>query len=355
MYEDVIRRAIALVVAYRPHPNPRVGAVVLDPAGAEVGVGAHAGPGEPHAEVLALDQAGGRASGATLVVTLEPCNHHGRTPPCTDAILSAGVARVVVGALDPDDRVSGAGIARLRAAGVEVDTGILAAEVESADPAYFHHRRMGRPRVTLKTALTLDGQVGATDRTSQWITSEEARRDAHALRASSDAVIVGSGTVLADDPLLNVRLPGYEGPQPRPVVVSGQRPIPTAARVLERDPIVYVPRAQGVARQEVVLPDATGAKVDLGAMVADLGNRGHLELMVEGGGGLAGGLWDAGLLDRGVFYVGAMLAGGVGSGVFDRLFRSMGEARAVRIVATDRVGPDLRIDWLLDGAGSAGG
>ncbi len=346
MREDVIRRALALAIAHRPHPNPRVGAVVLGPDGSEISSGAHERAGGPHAEVIALQAAGERARGATLVVTLEPCDHQGRTPPCTEAILAAGIGHVVVGALDPDARVSGRGIARLKAAGVPVESGVLASEVESADPAYFHHRRTGRPRVTLKTALTLDGQVAATDRTSQWITSEAARLDAHLIRAEADAIIVGSGTLIADDPALTVRTPGYEGPQPQPVVVAGERALPGAARILARDPIVYVPRHQGVAGDEVVLPDRSGTRVDLVAMVDDLGRRGHLELMVEGGAGLAGALWDADLIDRGVFYLGSKLAGGVGSGVFDRLFRTLEDARPVQIVSAAPVGPDLRIEWL---------
>ncbi|MGH8875215.1 MAG: bifunctional diaminohydroxyphosphoribosylaminopyrimidine deaminase/5-amino-6-(5-phosphoribosylamino)uracil reductase RibD, partial [Acidimicrobiia bacterium] len=229
---ELMRRAIDLARPNRTHPNPRVGAVVVAPDGTVVGEGAHPGAGLPHAEALALAAAGDAAAGATLYVTLEPCGHHGRTPPCTETVVASGVRRVVVGVTDPDPRVAGAGLARLRATGLEVTVGVLEAEVEALDPAYFHHRRTGLPLVTLKAAITLDGQAAAQDGTSQWITGPEARADAHRLRAEADALMVGAGTLRVDDPLLTVRLDGYEGPQPVPVVVAGRRPLPASARAL---------------------------------------------------------------------------------------------------------------------------
>ncbi|MDH3426018.1 MAG: bifunctional diaminohydroxyphosphoribosylaminopyrimidine deaminase/5-amino-6-(5-phosphoribosylamino)uracil reductase RibD, partial [Acidimicrobiia bacterium] len=164
--QDLMRKAIDLATGTRPHPNPRVGALVVDSEGIIVGQGAHQGPGLPHAEVLALEDAGD-ARGATVVTTLEPCSHQGRTPPCTDALINAGVAKVVVGAIDPDTKVAGSGLAALRDAGVEV-VNVLAEEAKALDPGYFHHRRTGRARVTLKMASTLDGQTAAVDGTSQW-------------------------------------------------------------------------------------------------------------------------------------------------------------------------------------------
>ena len=342
----LMREAIALATATAPHPNPRVGALVLDASGEVVGRGAHAGPGEPHAEVVALAAAGRRAEGGTLVVTLEPCDHTGRTPPCTGAVLAAGVARVLVGAGDPDQRVAGRGVARLRAGGVEVRTGIAAAEAEALDPGYFHHRRTGRPLVTLKAALTLDGQAAGADGTSHWITSEEARADGHRLRAAADAVMVGAGTVAADDPLLTVRLPGYAGRQPRAVVVAGRRSLPPAARIWERHPIVLAPDPADWPGEVLPLPGPDG--VDLAAGLTALGERGLLDVLVEGGPTLAGSLLRAGLVGRGVFYLGARLGGGMGVPALRGVFATLAEARPVEIVSAARVGPDVRVEFTVE-------
>src|SRR5487761_2733876 len=212
MFTDFDRAAMtrALELAGRgletTHPNPRVGCVIAQ--GSEVvGEGWHERAGEPHAEVNALGLAGSTAAGAVAYVTLEPCSHHGRTPPCVDAVIAAGVSRVVVGMVDPGPDVDGRGIAALRAAGVQVDVGIGADVVAEQLAPYVVHRRTGRPWVVLKLAATLDGRIAAPDGSSRWITGEEARLDAHRLRAVSDAVIVGAGTVRADDPALTVRLP----------------------------------------------------------------------------------------------------------------------------------------------------
>jgi diaminohydroxyphosphoribosylaminopyrimidine deaminase/5-amino-6-(5-phosphoribosylamino)uracil reductase len=342
----LMREAISLAAGTRPHPNPRVGALVLDSGGLLVGRGVHAGPGSPHAEVLALEEAGDRAAGGTLVVSLEPCDHIGRTPPCTEAVLASGVARVLVGAEDPDPRVAGRGLARLRSAGVEVHSGIAAAEAEAIDPAYFHHRRVGRPRVTLKAALTLDGWAAAADGTSRWITSEEARADGHRLRAEADAVVVGAGTVLADDPALTVRLPGYSGAQPRPVVVAGRRRLPPGARIWERHPLVLAPAPADYAAEVVAVPGPDG--VDLGAGLAALAERGLLEVLVEGGPTLSGSLLRVGLVDRGVFYLGARLGGGVGKPALEGVFATLAEGRPVRIDSVAAVGPDIRVEFTLE-------
>ena len=344
--ERRMREAIALAAGTTPHPNPRVGAVVLDGSGEVAGRGCHRGPGSPHAEVVALAEAGERARGGTLVITLEPCDHAGRTPPCTEAIRSAGIVRVALGIEDPDPRVSGRGIARLQAAGIEVITGVAAAEVAALDPGYLHHRRTGWPRVTLKSALTLDGQIAAADGSSQWITSEEARADAHGLRAVSDAVMVGAGTVEADDPVLTVRLPGYLGPQPLPVVVAGSRPLPVEARLWQREPLVFAPEPAGLPGEVVALPGPDG--VDLGAALAELGRREIVDLLVEGGAGLAGSLLRAGLVDRGVFYLAGKLAGGVGLPATGGSFASVDAAHAITIVSIDRLGPDLRIEFTME-------
>lgn len=343
-YTDHMRAAIEAASRANPHPNPRVGAVVLDKSGAVVGSDIHREAGAAHAERLALESAGPAARGGTLIVTLEPCNHQGRTPPCVDAILESGVARVIVGSPDPDTRAGG-GVERLEQAGVEVTVGFLADEVESMDPAYFHHRRTGRPRVTLKAALTLDGQVAARDGTSQWITSPEARSDGHRLRAEADAIMVGAGTVLADNPELTVRLPGYEGRQPIPVVIAGRRPFPNNLRVIERNAVVFAPAARQLDTEVVVVE--SGDRVDLDKALATLGERGIVDLVVEGGPILADGLLEGRLIDRCVFYFGARLAAGVGRVPFNGVFETVDDAIDVRIADVRMVGPDIRVEMTL--------
>ena len=343
-----MEQAIDLLAGTSPHPNPRVGGLVIDKHGRVVGEGVHVAPGEPHAEVVALNAAGKKAAGATVVVTLEPCDHHGRTPPCTDALIDAGVSAVVVGATDPDARVAGRGIARLREAGIDVVDGIHADRVEAADPGYFHHRRTGRPLVTLKLAGTLDGQVAAADGTSQWITSEESRMDAHGLRAASDAVMVGAGTLRADDPRLDVRLADHDGRQPRPVVVAGREPVPAEAAVYARGPLMYAPQRfeppTGVELEVMWHP--TG--VDVEAMMKDLGERGILDLLVEGGPTLARSLLHADLVDRVVVYAAGKLAGGAGLPMFGGEWRTLAEAVDLVITSVVRLGPDVRIDATVE-------
>lgn len=336
-------RAIALAAPTHPHPNPRVGAVVLDGGGNILGEGAHSGPGHPHAEVVALAHCDD-ARGSTLVVTLEPCDHTGRTPPCTEAIIAAGVARVVVGAIDPDPKVAGRGVERLRRAGIEVTTGILAEEVEEMDPGYFHHRRHGRALTVVKTAATLDGQAAPRDGRSRWLTGEAARADVHRLRAGVDAVMIGANTLRVDDPRLDVRLPGYEGPQPRPVVVKGERALPPGSRLWEREALVVA--TEPVAGQEtlVVSPDETGRPALRPALVA-LAEAGILTVMVEGGPALIASLWREGVADRGVTYLAARAAGGMGLPMIGGRWERLADARPVRITDVRLVGEDVRIDW----------
>ena len=315
----------------RTSPNPWVGAVLVPPA-AEGNpsawfTGATAPHGGPHAEVAALGAAGDRARGGTLYVTLEPCAHHGRTPPCTDAVLAAGVARVVVGLADPDPQVDGRGIAALRAAGIAVDVGVAADVVAAQLAPYVAHRRTGRPWVVLKLAATLDGRIAAPDGTSRWITSEEARLDAHHLRAVSDAVIVGAGTVRADDPALTVRLPEGDPMARGP----GEQP---ARVVLGRAP-------EGAA----VLP-ALEFDGPLESVLDDLGSRGMVQVLVEGGAMVAHDFHARGLVDRYVVYLAPALFGGddarplfAGSGAatIGALWR--GEVRSVT-----SLGPDVRVE-----------
>lgn len=346
-WQGLMHRALDLAAGHRTHPNPRVGAIVVAPDGEVVGEGAHPGVGSRHAEVIALAEAGERARGATLVVTLEPCDHQATTPPCTGAIIDAGITRVVAGVLDPDRHVAGRGVRHLRQAGIEIVTDVLPeAEVEAVDPAYFHHRRTDMPLVTVKAAATLDGQTAAADGTSQWITGEGARRDAHLLRAGADAVMIGAGTLRIDDPRLNVRLEDYDGPQPRPIVVMGDQDLPATARIWERDPVVLAPGPVDVPGMVIEVPDDEGG-VDLALGLIRIGELGYLDVLVEGGARLASNLLKAGLVNRGVLYLGAKLAGGVGMGLFRSVFGTLSEATPLEIVDVRLVGPDVRIEWRI--------
>lgn len=340
-----MRRALELARPHRPHPNPRVGSVVVGADGVVIGEGAHMGPGEDHAEVVALSAAEGRAEGATVYTTLEPCTHYGRTPPCVEALISAGVGRVVIGARDPDARVAGQAARKLREAGIEVVEGCLSVDSRAVDPAYFHHRETGLPLVTLKYAMTLDGSVAAGDGTSRWITSEEAREDAHRLRAGSDAVVVGAGTLAADDPRLDVRLPGRDGSQPRPVVISGAGDLREDAQLWERNPIVVMTSERRLPGGEAVIVAGDDGRPDPVAACGALADLGYLDILFEGGPTVAGAWWNAGVITRGVVYVGARLGGGAGIPPLDGVFGTIDEAVEATITQTRSLGPDLRIDF----------
>jgi len=340
--QTAVRRAVELSRATlgRTSPNPPVGAVVLDRSGEVVGEGVTQPPGGPHAEVVALLQAGTRAYGGTVAVTLEPCAHTGRTGPCTTALLDAGITRVVIGCADPTEWAGG-GADRLRAAGVEVTTGLLADEV-AAGPldAWLHRQRTGRPLVTWKYAATLDGRSAAADGTSRWVTGEPARADVHRLRAESDAVLVGIGTVLADDPQLTVR--PTEGRTPLRVVVDSSGRTPRTARVLDdAAPTLVATAGPSVEGAETV---AVGAgQVDLGALLDLLAARDIVSVLLEGGPVLAGGFWRAGLVDRVVGYVAPLLLGAGTSALEQAGIGTIGDAARLHLTDVTRVGDDLRL------------
>jgi len=331
-----------------------VGAVLVRD-GEAVGEGFHRAAGEPHAEALALRRADALAAGATCYVTLEPCAHHGRTPPCADALIAAGVARVVAAMEDPDPHVRGGGIARLRAAGVEVEVGLGAAEAEAQNAAFVVHRRLGRPRVTLKAAASLDGKVAAPDGTSQWITGATARADAHRLRAEADAIAVGAGTALADDPRLTVRLPGWSGRQPLRVLVDAAGRVGAGGHLFGGGAPTLVAttaaagaaaaRAWAAAGAEVLVCQETpGGGVDLADLVKALGARDVLELLVEGGPRLHAGFWAAGLADRLVWYLAPLVIGGEAPGLLPGTgAATLADAGALRVESVDRLGEDLRV------------
>ena len=327
-----MRSAIAAATCVRAHtsPNPWVGAVLLSPDGALLATGATEPAGGRHAEIVALDAAGGAALGATLVCTLEPCSHHGRTPPCTDAIIAAGVARVVVGITDPDERVAGTGLDALRRAGVIVEDGVLAHDVDAQLAPYLHHRRTGRPYVVSKLATSADGGTAAPDGSSQWITGEAARRDAHRLRAESDAILVGSGTVRADDPALTVR--HVDGVDPVRVVLGS---------------------APSDARVHPCIEWTDG----LDELLDDLGGRGIIQLMIEGGARVTGSFHSAGLVDRYVLYVAPALFGGsdAAPAIAGATASTIADVWRGRFDVVERVGDDVRLEIVpVRGTGQEG-
>ncbi len=342
---EMMLRALELASGQQTHPNPRVGSVIVGGDGQIHGEGFHVGPGEPHAEIVALERAGSLASGATIYVSLEPCTFTGRTPPCVDALVAAGISHVRVGAVDPDPRVSGSGIAALRSAGIEVDIWEDEMTAEAVDQAYFHHRRTGLPYVTLKYAMTLDGSVAALDGSSQWISGTEARDDAHELRARADAVVVGAGTLRRDDPLLNVRLSNFTGRQPRPVIVAGSEPLPEDRRIWERQPIVVSVADRPLPDGELLLVEGTGDLPDPLATARSLADLGYIELLLEGGPGLASSWWDAGLVSRGVAYLGAKVGGGSGYQPIGGEFGSISAAAEVDVTDVRILGSDVRIEF----------
>jgi diaminohydroxyphosphoribosylaminopyrimidine deaminase/5-amino-6-(5-phosphoribosylamino)uracil reductase len=342
-------------------PNPWVGCLIVGPAGDVAGQGFHQRAGEPHAEVHALRDAGDRARGGTAYVTLEPCAHQGRTPPCAPALVEAGVSRVVVAVLDPDDKVAGRGVDILRAAGIAVDVGVGAEAAARSLAPYLHHRGTGRPLCLLKTAASIDGRTAALDGTSQWITGPEARADAHRLRAESGAVVIGAGTALADNPSLTFRNLEFEDgltpAQPLRVLIDASGRVPAAGPLFDptlAPTLVLTTRAAHPETRQAwkeagaeveELPAAPGG-VDLAAALAALGQRGILQAMVEGGATLHGSLLRAGLAERIVVYTGGAVLGAGGLPMFAGPGpATLSEASRWRLAAVRRVGGDARLDW----------
>ncbi len=337
-------------------PNPAVGAVLVRD-GRVVGEGFHRRAGAAHAEVAALQAAGAGARGATCYVTLEPCAHFGRTPPCAEALVEAGVGRVVLAALDPDPRVDGRGVARLRAAGIAVTIGVGEAGTRALNRGFFHAAATGRPHVVLKTAMTLDGRIAAVDGESRWITGDAARREAHRLRLAADAILVGVGTVLADDPRLTVRDPELPPKEPFRVVADSRLRIPPGAQVLragdpartvvacvEPAPAAAAAALRGAGARVLELP-GEGGRVDLRALLVALRALDVLAVLAEGGGELAGALADAGLVDRVAFFIAPRLLGGRRApGPLGGTGRRLKDALALTGLTTRRLGDDLLVE-----------
>ena len=332
-----MRRALELAEAVRffTSPRPWVGCVVAVPDGS-VFEGATDGAEGPHAEQAALAKAAEKTKGATLYTTLEPCVHHGKTPPCADAIVRAGVERVIISVGDPDEKVNGRGVAALREAGIEVVTGVCQSEAEELLAPYLTHRTLNRPHVTLKLAATLDGRTAMPDGSSQWITGEEARADAHLLRAQNDAVMVGAGTARRDNPSLTVRdapLPSHvrlEQVQPKRFVLGE---IPQGSKLLESDP------AKGIS-------PAQELRGDISDILADLAKQGILSVLLEGGSSTAAAFHEAKLIDRYVFYLAPALAGG-SQGIpvlASETAPNIADVWRGQIQSVKKIGDDLRID-----------
>jgi diaminohydroxyphosphoribosylaminopyrimidine deaminase / 5-amino-6-(5-phosphoribosylamino)uracil reductase len=345
---------LARSAAGQTSPNPLVGAVVVKD-GEVVGMGAHLKAGQPHAEVHALRMAGERAKGATLYVTLEPCSHYGRTPPCADAVIQAGISRVVVAVLDPNPLVAGQGVSRLIAAGVEVTVGIGETEARRLNEVFFHYITTRRPFVTVKTASTLDGKIATVTGHSRWITGEEARGQVHELRRRHDAILVGVGTVIADDPELTARTAGTAtGRQPVRVILDRRLRTPLDARVVnDGKALTWIvtsaeaPAEKRAALEErgvtVLVPDGP---VTVERVLDELGARGITSLLVEGGAEVNGSFLRARAVQKIVAYLSMKLVGGAGAPTpfGGPGLERMDEAVPLTDVEWEQVGPhDLRI------------
>lgn len=359
-----MRRAIELAARGlgSTSPNPVVGCVITDASGTIVGEGWHERAGGPHAEVHALGAAGGAARGGTAYVTLEPCNHTGRTGPCAQALIAAGITRVVYAVCDPNPQASGGG-ATLRAAGIDTEAGLLAQEAAEGNAAWLTSVRLGRPYILWKYAATLDGRIAAADGTSRWISSPESRADVHRLRAESDAVVVGSGTLRADDPHLAVR--GIDGftaaDQPLRVVLDTHATIRPTARVLDEAAptlIVVAENLEDTAIRHLAgvelarLPyDKYGISVD--ALLRELYGRGIRSVLLEGGPTLAGAFVAAGAVDKVVGYLAPVLLGAGPTALADAGIGTIADALRLRITETVRIGTDIRVTAVPEASPSA--
>lgn len=357
-----MRRALALAesVLYTTAPNPRVGCVIVRD-GRVLGEGATQPPGGPHAEVCALRDAQARQEsvlGATMYVTLEPCSHFGRTPPCVDAVLAANPARVVVAIGDPNPLVNGQGLARLRAADIEVTTGVCAEEALAINAGFISRMSRGLPWVWMKMAASLDGRSALHNGMSQWITGPEARVDGHRWRARSCVVLTGMGTVLKDDPQLNVR--GVDTPrQPRKAVVDGRFEIPEDARLFDGAEVILFTAREDAAKaarladknaRVVVLPGQEPGRVDLPGMMRWFAQEQFNEVHVEAGAGLSGALVASGCVDELLLYLAPVLLGDAAGMVRLPMLEHLDAARRYEFIDTARVGADLRLRARVESA-----
>jgi len=356
--EAYIGRALALAERGRGlvSPNPLVGAVVVSEAGTVAGEGWHEGAGTAHAEVVALRDAGDAGRGATLYSSLEPCAHTGRTPPCVEAIVAAGVTRVVSALRDPNPVVDGRGFSELERQGIEVRYGVLGEEAARQNEAFVKHVRTGLPFVTWKMAASLDGKVAARDGSSRWITGEAARADVHRLRAWADAIVVGAGTALVDDPSLTVREPGYRGPPPLRVLVDARGRVsatgdlfddaaPTLVATTDLAPPERRDEWQNSGAEVLVL-SAEGDRVPIGELITLLGKRDVQGVLLEGGPTLAFAAVEEGVVDKVVVYLAPKLIGGVDAPTVlgGRGFAPISNAARLRVRSFDAIGEDIKVE-----------
>jgi len=353
--EDYMALAIEMAKSTKGQtsPNPLVGAVIVKDQ-AIVGLGAHLKAGEPHAEVHALRMAREKAKGSTLYVTLEPCNHHGKTPPCTEQIIQSGIRRVVIASLDPNPLVKGSGIKRLNEAGLTVEFGLLREEAEALNDVFFHYIRTGRPFVTLKTAVSLDGKIATASGESRWITGEDARRDVHRLRHEHDAILVGVGTVIQDNPRLSVRLP-EGGKNPIRIILDSHLRTPMDAHVIQdmaqetwiittktpakklSEPYLQKPNVKIIPleTETIAIPD----------LLSRLGKLGITSLLVEGGSKVNGSFIQSKMVNQVVMYTAPIIIGGTHAppAIGGEGFRTLQEAMSLRITSVTPIGKDLKI------------
>ena len=337
-------------------PNPLVGAVVVRD-GEVVGEGWHVGPGSPHAEALALDAAGDQARGATLYVTLEPCAHHGRTPPCAPRVAASGIARVVIALIDPNPLVDGRGIAALGKAGIDVETGVLEVQARRQNSGFVKHVRTGLPHVTLKMASSLDGKAAARDGTSRWISGGPAREEVHRLRAGAGAIVVGAGTAFRDDPSLTARHPDYPDRRPLRVIIDGAGIVPETHKVFtdgaaptlvvtsEAAPADRLLAWADTGAEVLLLSEPESHRVAMARLLAELGKRDIQRVLIEGGPTLAWEVVRTGLVDELVLFVAPILVGGrdapsvlMGEGI-----ESIADPHRVEVVEVSRVGDDIKV------------
>jgi diaminohydroxyphosphoribosylaminopyrimidine deaminase/5-amino-6-(5-phosphoribosylamino)uracil reductase len=355
-----MRRALELarLAEGRTAPNPAVGAVIVQD-GVIVGEGFHPAAGEAHAEIFALTQAGAAAQGATLYVTLEPCCHSGRTGPCTTAVIAAGIVRVVAGCRDPNPKVAGGGFEQLQAAGIEVESGLLDAECRRLIAPFAKHIRTGLPYVTLKAGITIDGAVATASGESQWITGAESRLVVHRLRDTHDAIMVGIGTVLADNPCLTTRLPQGGGKNPLRIVVDSTLRTPsTAALLAEAGQTLILTTAAASASDaerlrgenvEILCVAGSAETIDLPAAMRQLGARGIQSILLEGGGRLHHGALHAGIVDRLCVFIAPLLLGGSGIPLFSgQGVINLKDAFRLQQLHVERYGDDLLLDGELE-------
>lgn len=344
---------------YHSPPNPWVGCVVVQ-NGEIVGRGHTQPPGKNHAEVEAINQAGQRARGASVYVTLEPCSHFGRTPPCADLLIRTGVAKVFVAIVDPDPRVSGNGIAKLRGAGIEVEVGLGAEEAKRSFESYIHQRRLGRPFCIGKAAMSVDGKTAAADRSSQWITTPEARQDVHTLRDLCQGIMIGSGTALRDLPSLTVRdVPLRSLKQPLRILLDSRGRVPAHGPLFNTDEaptLIFTTELATVGKRHeweesgaevIVIPLGSNNKhLSLEAVMAELGKRNILQVLIEGGADLLGGAWRERIIDRLSIYIGPKLIGSRGLGLLEwQGPETLANAPKLKLSLMKQLGESVRLDY----------